>query len=475
MPLHNLNNKWGIGMTRKFLQLSKKDDFQEILEGLSIAISPSLLKFLNIDLNNTVYVCVAKIIIPVNVQTHSLEKQDIIFSSDLEKTLLLPKEIKTFLIPYNNKNQIIHLGPVIGILTDINDNKEDISFPAIQHLCKELAEELVQIGGFFYVFGLQNFEEDKIYGYFLDNHTWTKQLFPYPNVIYNRLHSRKADASTTFLKLKKILEEKEIPIFNSKFFAKDETNQLLADQASIDKHLPVTEKLTEQGFFSMLKTFPILYVKPVHGSQGRNIIHIEHIDDHFIATISSGKRKGKGQLFTEKKKLWKWLKNYVKNKNYICQQGIDFQKWQGRPLDFRILCHKNYQGHWTITSTVARIAQKDAIVANLAQGAEMKAAKIVLNELLNTDNTSQKLEELKVLAIKIATILSENTEGYLGELGIDIGMDKQGHLWIIEVNSKPSKKLEEHIEKTRPSTKALLDYFIALSFSPCLKELSEDE
>lgn len=475
MPLHNLNNKWGIGMTRKFLQLSKKDDFQEILEGLSIAISPSLLKFLNIDLNNTVYVCVAKIIIPVNVQTHSLEKQDIIFSSDLEKTLLLPKEIKTFLIPYYNKNQIIHLGPVIGILTDINDNKEDISFPAIQHLCKELAEELVQIGGFFYVFGLQNFEEDKIYGYFLDNHTWTKQLFPYPNVIYNRLHSRKADASTTFLKLKKILEEKEIPIFNSKFFAKDETNQLLADQASIDKHLPVTEKLTEQGFFSMLKTFPILYVKPVHGSQGRNIIHIEHIDDHFIATISSGKKKGKGQLFTEKKKLWMWLKNYVKNKSYICQQGIDFQKWQGRPLDFRILCHKNYQGYWTITSTVARIAQKDAIVANLAQGAEMKAAKIVLNELLNTENASPKLEELKVLAIKIATILSENTEGYLGELGIDIGMDKQGHLWIIEVNSKPSKKLEEHIEKTRPSTKALLDYFIALSFSPCLKELSEDE
>ncbi|WP_400246321.1 YheC/YheD family protein [Niallia sp. JL1B1071] len=461
-------------MTLKFLQLFKKDDFQEALEGLSIAISPTLLKFLNINLNDPVYVCVAKRNVQVAVQTHSLEKQAIVFSSDLEKRLLLPKETNTFLIPYFNKNQLFHLGPVIGILTEVNDDKEDITFPAIQHLCKELTEELAQIGGFFYLFGLQNIQEDKINGYFFDNNTWTKRHFSYPNVIYNRLHSRKADSSTAFLKLKKLLEEKEIPIFNSRFFSKDETYQLLIKNPTMNEHLPLTKQLTYQNFISMLK-FPLLYVKPVHGSQGRNIIHIEKLDNRFIATISSGKRKGKTQLFSDEEKLWKWLEGYAKRRSYICQQGIDFLKSQERSLDFRILCHKNYQGNWTITSIVARIAQKKAIVANLAQGAEMKPAKAVLHELLTTEKTGQKLEELKALALEIAGILSENTDGYLGELGIDIGMDKQGHLWVIEVNSKPSKKLEDHIEKTRPSTKALLEYFIALSFSPCLKEISEDE
>ncbi|AYV65382.1 hypothetical protein C2I06_00010 [Niallia circulans] len=475
LPLHNLKNKWGIWMTLKFLQLTKKDDFQKTLKGLSIAISPSLLKFLHVDLHDDVYVCIAKMLIPVNVQTHSLEKQDIVFSTDLEKNLPIPKEINTYLLPYYHKNQIIHLGPVIGILTEVNDDKEDISFPAIQHLCKELTEELTQIGGFFYLFGLQHVQDDFVHGYFFANNTWSKQPLPYPNVVYNRLHSRKAEASTSFLQLKKILEDKEIPIFNSKFFSKDETYQLLVKNAEVTLHLPVTEPLTVENLHFMLKNFPVLYVKPVHGSQGRNIIHIESFNNHYIATISSGKRKGKSQLFTEEKKLWKWLEHYSKGRSYICQQGIDFQKWQGRSLDFRILCHKNYQGNWTITSTVARIAQKNAIVANLAQGAEMKPAKAVLNELLHTENAEQKLEELKRLAIEIAILLHKNTDGYLGELGIDIGMDKQGHLWIIEVNSKPSKKLEEHIEKTRPSTKALLEYFIALSFSPCLKELSDDE
>lgn len=462
-------------MTLKFLQLYKKDDFQETLEGLSVAISPSLLKFLNINLNKPVYVCVAKMKVPVAVETHSLEKQDIVLSPDLEKILLLPKEIENFLIPYFNKNQLIHLGPVIGILTEVNDNKDVISFPAIQHLCKELAEELAQIGGFFYLFGLQNFHEDKIHGYFYHDHTWTKHHFPYPDVIYNRLHSRRADASTTFLKLKKMLEDKEIPIFNSRFFSKDETYQLLVKNSTIENHLPLTGKLTYSNLISMLKIFPLLYIKPVHGSQGRNIIHMEFLNNQYIATISSGKKKGKSQLFTDEKKLWKWLEGYAKRRSYICQQGIDFQKWQGRSLDFRILCHKNYQNNWTITSTVARIAQKKAIVANLAQGAEMQPAKVVLNELLNPERASHILEELKALALKIANILSDNTDGYLGELGIDIGMDKKGHLWVIEVNSKPSKKLEEHIEKTRPSTKALLEYFIALSFSPCLKEISKDE
>lgn len=113
------------------------------------------------------YVCVAKMRLQVAVEIHALEKQDIVFSPNLEEALLLPKEIETFLIPYFNKNQTLHLGPVIGILTEVNDHKEDISFPSIQHLCKELAEELAQIGGFFYLFGLQNFQEDKIHGYFL--------------------------------------------------------------------------------------------------------------------------------------------------------------------------------------------------------------------------------------------------------------------------------------------------------------------
>ena len=462
-------------MTLKYLQLTKKEDELKTLEGLSIAISPSLLRFLNINIQEAVYVCVARLTVQVTVQTHALDKQDIIFSSALEEALLLPKEIETFLIPYFNNNQSIHLGPVIGILTEVNDHKGALSLPALHHLCIELTEELSHIGGFFYLFGLQDFQEDQIHGYFFHNNTWNRQYLPYPHVIYNRLHSRKADASAAFFKLKWVLEEKNIPIFNSRFFSKDETYQLLVKKSSLAPHLPMTEQLTEQAFISMLNKFPILFVKPVTGSQGRNIIYIESNNNQFIATPSSGKRKGKSQLFTDGKKLWKWMEGYAKKRSYICQQGIAFQKWQNRSLDFRILCHKNYQGNWAVTSTVARIAQKDAIVANLAQGAEMESAKNILKQLIPTEYALPKLEEMKALAIATANILSENTDGYLGELGIDIGMDRQGHLWIIEVNSKPSKKLEEHIEKTRPSTKALLEYFIALSFSPCLKELSEDE
>ncbi|MEM5594248.1 hypothetical protein AAHH67_25345 [Niallia circulans] len=65
----------------------------------------------------------------------------------------------------------------------MNDDKEDISFPAIQHLCKELTEELTQIGGFFYLFGLQHVQDDFVHGYFLlitpglNNHSLIRMLF----------------------------------------------------------------------------------------------------------------------------------------------------------------------------------------------------------------------------------------------------------------------------------------------------------
>ena len=70
---------------------------------------------------------------------------------------------------------------------------------------------------------------------------------------------------------------------------------------------------------------------------------------------------------------------------------------------------------------------------------------------------------MKELAVEIASLISRNSEGLTGELGIDIGIDTEGNPWLIEVNSKPSKNFEEQEIKIRPSAKAIILYCFKLA------------
>ncbi|MFT8320742.1 MAG: YheC/YheD family protein [Bacillus sp. (in: firmicutes)] len=449
-------------MTNHFLQISIKKDSS--LSGYTIALSPSLLHYWRINQKKPIYIRIGISKLPVLIQELPLEKQDISFSEDLFAAFKIPKQNISFLAQFSKHTQTISLGPIIAILTEIKDNNGSPNFRSIHQLCEELTEEISLIGGLLYVCGFQDFSTDSINGYFYHQDKWEKVELPYPNVIYNRIHSRKLDSSKHFQELKKVLKEKEIPLFNSQFFSKYETHLLLEKNTLLHKHTPETELLSNETTLRMLAKYPSIYIKPVHGSQGRHIHHIRKIDNTYNAISSSGKQKGKNYYFLSIEKLLKWIQRFTKNKTYLIQQGIAFQPFQQRSLDFRVLCHKNFYNQWKVTSVVARAAQKDSFVSNLAQGAEILQAKVVLNELFGKEKSQQLLAELKNLALDVATVITENTDGYLGEMGIDIGIDTTGELWIIEANSKPSKNLDDQSAKIRPSTKALLEYFIRLSF-----------
>lgn len=44
-------------------------------------------------------------------------------------------------------------------------------------------------------------------------------------------------------------------------------------------------------------------------------------------------------------------------------------------------------------------------------------------------------------ATDIVNALDEILDGPLGELGLDLGIDRRGRVWLIEVNAKPYRKV----------------------------------
>lgn len=430
----------------------------------TIQISQSLSQYWDIDHNLTLNLSIGQKVREVLIIKTGKAKNEIYLCHELFDFFRLPDRQIKLLALYSKIDNTLYLGPVIALLTEISTTEKKIKFNSMEAFCQELHFGLANSGGLFYIFNIKDFSEVNIMGYHYNNEIWEKTTLPHPTIIYNRIHSRKLESSTHFNNLKKLLNKLEIPIFNDCFLSKELVHNILHNEEHMQVFLPETVRLSEDSLSNLLKKHSTLFLKPINGSQGRNIIRITRNTDSLVVDLSSGKDKGVGKTFTDNSILYQWLRPIFHSGNYICQEGISFKQYLNKSLDFRVLCHKNYQNNWNVTSVVARIAAEKQFVSNIARGGEVIKPIKVLTNLFGRNTALQQLALIQELAIETATIIEQNQLGMIAELGIDIGVDDKGEIWIIEVNSKPSKRYEDHTMKIRPSAKALLEYCTAISF-----------
>ncbi|MEH7126078.1 YheC/YheD family protein [Bacillus sp. JJ1773] len=432
----------------------------------SIKISHSLIHYWRIDEAKTFDVAVGNNRISVMIESAPITKDEIIMSEDLFRELMLPIQVTQFIAHYSKKENTLTIGPVIGLLTEISFSEElEPHFRSIHSFCKEMHDVVSEIGGFFYVFSLTDYSDGIMNGYYLLDESWHNSPVPLPNVIYNRIHSRRLEASLFFQKFKKAVFSHNIPIFNDHFLTKNTVNDLLISEEYLHPFLPETLLATEKSLEELKMKYDSIFIKPIHGSQGRNIIKLSKINNSLQAELSTAKGRDHTYLFNTYSEFFKWIQPFLEKRTYIVQQGIPLIKYKNNQLDFRILCHRNLQNSWKATSAVARISAEEQFVSNIARGGEIMKPVHVLTKLSDRKTAIQQLALMKELAVEASSIISHHSDGLMGELGIDIGVDESGKLWIIEVNAKPSKNLGENENKIRPSTKALLEYCTLLTFS----------
>jgi len=152
---------------------------------------------------------------------------------------------------------------------------------------------------------------------------------------------------------------------------------------------------------------------------------------------------------------------------YQIQQGLQLIEIQKRPVDFRALVQKNASGKWTLTSIVARTAGNDHFVSNLARGGTLSTAleAVTKSDLQSGIGRNEAVHRLQQAAVNIARGIDEQIPAHFGELGIDLALDTGGRVWLLEVNSKPSKSDNTplHENKIRPSVRMMLQYSRFLS------------
>jgi glutathione synthase/RimK-type ligase-like ATP-grasp enzyme len=253
--------------------------------------------------------------------------------------------------------------------------------------------------------------------------------------------SRATEAKNLTTK-QKLMQLPHLKYFNPSFFNKWQVYQMLVTDPQLKRYLPETKDLTPENFKGMLQKYNTLFVKPSNGSLGKGIIKVTRNSGGAVSFVIYG--KGKVKNYAENaEEFFKKTTRIRGDKPYIVQQGLNLALYKGATFDLRIIYQKNKEGNWQLGKKFVRVAPRGSSISNLSSGGRVEISKRVLKYLFhNKERIENKNEEIKEFCLRVAKILEEKNNAIYGELGMDIGIDKQGALWLIEVNSKPRKTTE---------------------------------
>jgi len=111
---------------------------------------------------------------------------------------------------------------------------------------------------------------------------------------------------------------------------------------------------------------------------------------------------------------------------------------------------KDEHGKWVVRGKGIRVGLNGRIVSNVSAGGSI----IPFSDWVNENAPSPFLmKEINYILSLLPHVLEE-TFPPLFEIGVDIGMAKDGSLWILDVNSKPGRKV---IVTTSPELKPALE------------------
>lgn len=354
-----------------------------------------------------------------------------------------------------NTHGEIKLGPLLGILT-VEGRK---TFKGIRSNFIDLIETGRKMGAFIYVVPIENIKWDKKevtgYLYYPEKKKWVKECLPFPQVLYNRIPSRKCEEPEHVQHaLKKLASSKEIHLFNPHFFNKASLFEILKKNSSVRPFLPETRVFRKNKDLKyMLEKYPFVYLKPLDGMAGKGIFRLEQMGEGFLLKFQQGKDIIH-RNFKNKSEAFDFFKEACQVP-YLVQQGIELAKYEEKIFDFRLLMQKNKRGDWELTGVGIRQSGEGNITTHVPRGGSVQSPMEILPLVFPSSSPASILQRLERISFTITKALEENWPA-LGEISMDIGIDRKGHLWFFEANSKPGKFDEPDIRKR--SLENLINY-----------------
>lgn len=387
--------------------------------------------------------------VPAEVRIENNQRSSYILSPVLRAALCIQKK-RRMLVRYDKNENTIHLGPTIGIFVTGLPNREVYDPTGLQAELIMLSKIGRTLPGQVFVFmpDSVNWRQLTVRGYnyipsSIGRGHWVSSTYPIPDVVYDRIASRNSEVREKVKAAKSRL--KSLPYlsyFNPSFLNKWKVHQMLVKFPSLHAHLPETHLLNETTLEKMIAKYDVIFMKPANGSLGYGIIRVRRNEKGQLSftTYGAGRRAGMADNAEE---LLRKTNEFRKGRSYIVQQGLNLSTYKGSTFDLRIIYQKNSKGQWQIGKKFVRVAPGGSSVANMARGGTALTSRKVFSYLYSQKAViEEKNRQINDLCEKIAIGIEKGSGQLFGELGLDLGIDRNGHPWLIEVNSKPRKTTE---------------------------------
>jgi glutathione synthase/RimK-type ligase-like ATP-grasp enzyme len=423
---------------------------------MQITISNRLLKKLQLDPHANITVRAGMISMPVRLEVKRDLAKPFSLSPDLARSLHV-KPDRNMQIRYNKDANLMQIGPFIGILVNGLPNRSEYDPKSLQAELIYLSETGAKMAAEIFVFtpSCIDWSNKTTRGYVYKRTTehggiWKESRYPLPDVVYDRIPSRAIEARANIKTARrKLMNIEDLKYFNPSFLNKWKVYKLLSSNEDLSSYLPETKLLTPINLANMLNNHKVVFIKPSNGSQGKGIVRARKDKNTGLIQGLFGCQRIRRITAGNAIEFLSKIESITKNKSYIVQQGIDLIKYQNSTFDIRIIYQKNGQGAWGISKKFVRVAAPRSSITNLSSGGRTERSVIVLKQIFHNNKNliAEKNIEMEKLCEMIANTLESNSESVFGELGLDIGLDKKGQLWLIEVNSKPRKTTQTEMSK----------------------------
>lgn len=330
--------------------------------------------------------------------------------------------------------------PVIGVLTG-RKNMLSLYQPERFNLAP-LAGAARSGQAIFYYFSLPDidYRTSSIGGLYFDRRRagWQKKKFPFPAACYLRdgvpLHRM-----NELERFQRAASARGVRLVNSRtIFDKWEVHRILSASADLKPHLPETRLYHRHGgeLQSMLRRYGGAYLKARLGRKGLQVMQV----------IEKPGGCYECRYFVEKPEIRRirlaagltaLIDRFFAGRPLIIQQPLDLINYAGNKVDLRAEMQKNGRGELEVIAVPVRVARPQSPITTHAASYRFD---IFFSEMLpyQPDAMEALQAGLHALLFKIYRAV-EDYYGPFGEMGIDIGLDKEGRLWLIECNSQPAK------------------------------------
>ncbi|MFZ7102548.1 MAG: YheC/YheD family protein [Peptococcaceae bacterium] len=325
-------------------------------------------------------------------------------------------------------DQKLILGPALGLTVSQNTWENITKSDSL----KKRALLALEKGILFYCFRLKkvDWENNSVEAYCLNpsDYNWVKKIVPVPRIIHDRGSYPGLKTIASFPNKGNVQNIQWIN--TTRTFGKWETYQALKSLPKTLNYLPETTLFAAPKLAEFLEKYKYVFIKGNYGRSGRQVYRVEKEDNAYLC--KTGGSVIKSRKFNDLEKLGSFLHKTL-GEYLILQQGILLAHIDDSPFDMRILVQKNINNNWIISALNFRIAKPGAIVTNFAAGA--RDVFTVPGERLLHPKLSWEI----ITTFTLQTVQAlENFFGNLGEIGLDVALDREGKLWLFEANSRPS-------------------------------------